>query len=192
MKTLAYLIGPPGAGKTTALRLALGDYTRTPASIAGCPTVTLESPTGPVDGLPGTITELGRDREGDFAGTDALSMSIQPKATAAMATLDGLVVAEGDRLANARFWQTCEDLGWTIRVLYLNTPLAECARRRAGRGGAQNPTWVQGRITKTRHLAEAWGAIAIDGTTDPVTTAIHLRATLATLTRPPPPRPSAL
>ena len=180
MRTLIYLVGEPGAGKTTALRTALADYARTESRAGECPVMILARPPGQAaDGLPDRITELGRDREGPFGGTDALSMSVSPKAVAALDGLDGLVVAEGDRLAHDGFLRAAEENGWQVVVMALTTsPSEAAARRRARDGGAQNETWVTGRRTKAVTLARRWGAVRIDGNRTAPMVARELRAAI--------------
>lgn len=166
MKLLVYLVGEPGAGKTTLMRAVTADRERIAAAAAPvCAHMILRPPpAGSVDGMPAQMIELGRDRD-TFGGTDALSMSIQPKAVAFMADADGLVLAEGDRLANDRFLTACEDGGWAVRVVALATPPRLAAARRKERdGGHQDPTWVTGRRTKAQRLAGRWGATVLDGT----------------------------
>jgi ribose 1,5-bisphosphokinase PhnN len=181
-RMLVYLVGEPGSGKTTAMRALTVGYARSEVSVGGCPFMRLERPTcapygpDPLPGLPLTIMELGRDREGHFGGTDALAMNISPKAIAAMGLLHpGLVLAEGDRLAHDRFLGACEDQGWTVHVAALATPPQVAAERRAERGTGQNETWVRGRRTKAVALAQRWGAARIDGTGSPEAVAATLR-----------------
>jgi len=174
-RVLVMLVGEPGSGKTTAMRALTAAYARTEVSLGGCPFMRLDSD-HPPPGMPATIIELGRDREGHFGGTDALAMNISPKAIAAMGLLHpGLVLAEGDRLAHDRFLGACEDQGWTVHVAALATPPHLAAERRAERGTGQNETWVRGRRTKAVALAQRWGAARIDGTGSPEAVAALLR-----------------
>lgn len=174
-KTLVYLVGEPGAGKSTALREAFAGYTRTEVRVGACPMMALVRSFWSGRGLPARAHELGRDRPGGFGGTDALSMSIAPRALEAMGVADGLIVAEGDRLAHNRFLSGCSGLGWRVRVLALTTPPYMAAGRRAGRGGGQNEAWVKGRRTKAVRLARLWQATPIDGTGTPEETGSLLR-----------------
>lgn len=160
---LVYVIGEPGAGKTTLLNQALAGLQRTPQRLP-VPHELLSRPVGCSSGRV-VGAHLGRSRE-LFGGTDALSMSIQP---AAQAWIAGhpyrLVVAEGDRLANARFFDICCSVGIDLQVVLLATPPAVAAQRRAARTPwrAQNERWIRGRITKTAHLADAYQALRLGG-----------------------------
>ena len=146
MRHLFCLIGQPGSGKTTVVR-------------AGLRGVASRQEFRPVphlvyrDGI-----QLGVARW-PFGGTDALPMNAQS------AVLEWLgngckyqaVVAEGDRLANSKFFRAVQAQGWQLTVAMLSCPDALAARRRAQRGGSiQNPAWVKGRITKVCRLAAEW------------------------------------
>ena len=160
---LVYLIGEPGAGKTTLLNQALGGLQRIPQQRP----IPHELLTRPVGCSSGVVigAHLGRSRE-SFGGTDALSMSIQPQAQAWIAGHPWpLVVAEGDRLANSRFFDICATVGIEVQVVLLATPPAVAAQRRAARTPwrAQNERWIRGRITKTARLADAYQAVRLGG-----------------------------
>jgi hypothetical protein len=152
-RTLIYLFGVPGAGKTSVLRGLFPDRERKQVEII-CPHVLLKQRHDhPEDGFPSVIAEIGKDREGGFSGTDALSMSIQPKALALLEMLPyPLVIAEGDRLSNLSFWQGAKAAGWAVWPILLDTPPQEAAEQRAQRGSKQNATWLAGRETKIRNL----------------------------------------
>jgi len=74
--------------------------------------------------------------------------------------------AEGDRLANDRFFTAIKESGYDLHLFYLETPIevgSERRRERAEKLGIkeQDLAWVTGRITKARNLAEKWGAIYV-------------------------------
>ncbi len=147
---LLYLLGVPGVGKSTLMaRLVQGKRRR----------VRLDPFAHTVyeDGL----VQLGRERA-DFSGTDSLSMSVMPKAIAALeAGAWPRIVAEGDRLASAKYFQAAEDAGYSLVVVLLEAPEEVCAERRAERGSAQDPSWMAGRRTKVARLAE-WVTLWLD------------------------------
>ncbi len=147
MKHFLYLIGVPGAGKSTAMGLA----------VTGIMAVKATAPFEAWE-FPGGVWLGALDR-----GTDALSMSVQPLAVEWLElSAPPAVVAEGDRLANVKFFQAVRDLGYQLEVVYLNTPAQTAAARRDRRGTDQNPTWLEGRRTKVQRLA-AWANLTIDG-----------------------------
>lgn len=150
---LLYIIGAPGAGKTTALRHALGLIPRTEQDK---PVPHIVYP-----GNPGGI-QLGAER-GKFAGTDAMAMNIQPAVLKWLETRPAQwIVAEGDRLANDAFFAGAKARGYDLSVVYLDCPpeVAEARRlKRAANGIPQNRIWVKGRETKVRRLAELWAPL---------------------------------
>jgi len=178
VRALVYLVGEPGSGKSSVMRAFTEG--RSPEERPGPPAHTRWTGDG-ADGLPPLFTELGRRRD-NFSGTDALPMNIQPAAVAWLAAQDeGLVVAEGDRLGNARFLAAAEAYGWSTMLAWMDTPADVAAARRDARGGGQNPTWVKGRRTKVARLVEGWmgeGA-ALPGTGTPEAAAHELRERVA-------------
>lgn len=172
MKRAMYLIGQPGAGKTTALGLALRGLAvyRMPKPIAHV----VYTPTYGSDHVLGV--QLGTLRD-DFGGTDALALGVQPAAEKFVRGLrvDSLV-AEGDRLANDKFFAALVEAGWELQVVWLDVPDELAAQRRAERGSKQNAAWVKGRQTKVLRLAEAWKAVRVDGTQPPAEVRAALEA----------------
>lgn len=157
---LAYLIGQPGAGKTSLLHQVTN----------GLPHMVARSPFAyTIWQGEKEVPELGPRRE-EFSGTDGLSMSVQPK------VLDWLRMemydecfGEGDRLATESFFRGCQAKGIDLQVIWLDTPdeLAHARRlARAERLGVptQSPSWVAGRVTKVRRLGEKYADVVLDGT----------------------------
>lgn len=152
---LTYVVGEPGVGKTTLLRALRGNLLGVETS----------KPFAHVLYESIGAVELGRT-EGTFAGTDRLSMNVQPKVLewASMPEY-GDVFGEGDRLANAKFFQGMKDLGYEMAIIHLRNP--ELAHRRRYRrnldlGTRQDPTWVRGRQTKVQRLASEWCNVQLD------------------------------
>jgi ribose 1,5-bisphosphokinase PhnN len=157
---LVYVIGEPGAGKTTLVDAALAGLDRMQASWP-VPHELLYS----ADELLGV--HLGRRRAG-FGGTDALSLSIQPGVLRWLAGRPpALLLAEGDRLANASFFDAVGALGHTLDLVLLQAPPGVAAGRRTRRGARQDPTWVKGRITKVARLAARYHPQVLDATRTP-------------------------
>lgn len=159
-----YLIGAPGAGKTTTMRwirFHLGVVTR-PVPVPFAHTEWMK------DGKVKAV-EYGENR-GAFSGTDALSMSVIEKAIPFTDYLGRLgvapIFAEGDRLANVRFFNAVRAAGYTLQLFYLEAPEELLADRRAQRskvygGKEQDATWVKSRATKARALAQDFRATVI-------------------------------
>lgn len=143
MKAATYIIGEPGVGKSTLV----GWLTE------GLPYEETDSPFA-FRRYDCGVTELGRRREA-FSGTDALAMDVQPKVTAYIeAVQPRLVLAEGDRLANRKFFTFLREQGYDLYVYALvGAKVAE--RQREQRGSQQNATWLAGRRTKIVNLIDS-------------------------------------
>lgn len=148
---IVYLLGLPGVGKSTALEAAIADWRH------------VEDRTTPFAHR--VFTEgivLGRYREG-FPGTDTLSMSVNPLAVDFVRRTPGLIVGEGDRLANRAFLGACPEL----TLIHLDAPpriARERARMRAAALGVkeQDASWWKARITKIDHLRARFPHHTID------------------------------
>lgn len=144
-----YVIGEPGAGKST-----LVEYLT-----AGLPYEETDSPFA-MRRYDCGVLELGRRREA-FSGTDALGMSVQPKVVQFLEGVQPkLVLAEGDRLGNGKFFASLYNLGYNLWLYELFG--ADTARRhREQRGSHQDPKWLKGRQTKVAALGERFDAIGL-------------------------------
>ncbi len=101
------------------------------------------------------VTELGARRK-DFPGTDALSMSVQPRVVEWLGdTNPQLVIGEGDRLANGKFFDAVRNLGYSLKLYVLVGEEASALHRRI-RGSEQDDKWLAGRRTKVYNLKDEW------------------------------------
>lgn len=157
MNRLVYLIGEPGAGKSTTMA----------ALTARCDRVSRRTPFAHdllVRSREVVAVELGRRRR-DFPGTDALALSVEPLARSWVPGSPApLVLAEGDRLATAGFLDAVYAAGFAVTLIWCRPPAEVAAQRRRVRGSVQDPTWITGRATKTRRLvavaqARGWPVI---------------------------------
>lgn len=140
---LIYLIGVPGAGKSTLLAAAL----------QGCPAVEVQAEPGgfALTVYPPAVCQIGRVRKA-FSGTDALSLSVQPQVVAWLPHAPfPVIVAEGDRLGNARFFEAARQVV-ALTVVLLDLDPDEAGARRAERGSSQDSIWLKGRASKVRAL----------------------------------------
>ena len=145
MKRLIYVIGQPGVGKTTAVNAALGQ-----------PESEHPKPFYHLFYADGAVCQLGRLRD-DFSGTDALSMSVQPIVEEWLRTHQvPTIVAEGDRLANGKFFASAQMAGYKLELVYLSASYPVLESRRRERGSSQNPAWLAGRRSKVQRLVAAW------------------------------------
>lgn len=145
---LVWLVGEPGAGKTTLARCLLGEV----QSLVLKPKWTIGS-----DG----VIAAGHYEGKPFDGADTISYS------GGRAAMYGylemfyanpqvkLVLLDGDRLSN----RSAVDVVGIYRSPPLRCVLvtcAEAAERRASRGTTQSPAWVKGRATKARRFWETF------------------------------------
>lgn len=140
---IIYLIGEPGIGKTTLMtaftdRLGPAEPRRKPFAHR----------------MGDDWLELG-ERRGMFSGTDALSMSVAPRAIEWLRDEHpaSLVLGEGDRLGTRSFFDQVSTFA-DLRIVALVAPPAVAAVRRAERAQPFmfNPRWLKGRITKVERL----------------------------------------
>jgi shikimate kinase len=148
MKTLIAIIGAPGTGKSTLMKEWMSrwdwSYDRD----------------GLVDHyVSGDLIVLGKYEDGEvFGGTDKLSMSVAPEVVEFLDKHQkSIVLFEGDRLTSKKFFNTVLEKGWNLRIVALDVPKEERERRYAERGSNQDPTWLQGRISKVENIVEEFG-----------------------------------
>lgn len=161
MPDLTYVIGEPGVGKSTLVQAALEGLWWHRVDKPFAHMIYKEK-----------VVQLGRNKNG-FNGTDALSMSVQPK------VLDwlklepyDLVIAEGDRLATGSFFtRVIHETSYDLTIVLLKAPADLVERRRTYRARylgvkPQDESWVAGRRTKVKHLAEVFPVIEVDASSD--------------------------
>ena len=160
-----YIIGAPACGKTTQMEKIMHGWE------------VVEHFTKPIrytvyrSGKNLNIY-LGRKRD-VFSGTDTLSFTALKFMNGLYSAWDSLgkfncVVAEGDRLANGKFFDVAKKNG-DLHLLSLE--LDELVRNERSEARAkennleiQNYEWVKSRITKHQKLAKQYGAYRIDCT----------------------------
>lgn len=183
MPRLIYLIGPPGVGKSTTMKLATDRWRAVPAGrpVLGGPFIPHELLVD--DGGVVRAVEMGSRRE-PFGGTDALSMSIGAAAIAWIASKPAdLVLGEGQRLATKPFLANAS-LHYEITLVCLSVPDEVLAARWASRGTEQSASWRKGAATRVRNIA-AWAesgavqrVVGIDASGPPGFVADEVRALL--------------
>lgn len=144
MKIIA-IGGEPGAGKTTLMKKIIEYYKVQPEYDAFKLVPYLRKD---------NVYILGKYEEGEtFAGTDRMSMAVQPEAVKFLASLptDSIVLYEGDRLFNNSFLEHCNE-NYDLQIIYLKTDKEVRQERYKERGSNQNETWLQGRETKVANI----------------------------------------
>ena len=138
--------GSPGTGKTTLFR----KYMEGKDWIVGEP-AKLVSASYNADR---DLYILGKYEEGEtFAGTDRLSMAVQPPLQEWIASNNCNILFEGDRVFNQSFLEFCMGLPDTdLQVVYLKTPKDLLEQRYKDRGSDQSEQFLRGRETKYSNL----------------------------------------
>ncbi len=97
---------------------------------------------------------LGKYDEGEvFAGTDRLSMAVQPAMQEWIASHNCNVLFEGDRIFNQSFLEFAMGLPDTdLQVVFLNAPKNILEQRYKDRGSEQSEQFLRGRETKYNNL----------------------------------------
>ncbi|WIC89121.1 adenylate kinase [Arthrobacter phage Ottawa] len=143
-RTLIYLVGEPGSGKSTAMAAATSHFQRHPQQAPLAHDLLVSE--AAIEAV-----ELGK-RRGTFSGTDALPMNAITKAEELLrSTLAPVVLGEGARLGCRRFLEAAVSAGYKVHLIHLSTPHAEAQRQQ--RGAAQKDSWVKGARTRADNLA---------------------------------------
>ena len=97
---------------------------------------------------------LGRYEEGEvFAGTDRLSMAVQPAMQEWIASHNCNILFEGDRIFNQSFLEYAMGLPNTdLQVVFLSAPKDILEQRYKDRGSDQSEQFLRGRETKYNNL----------------------------------------
>jgi pantothenate kinase len=138
--------GQPGTGKTTLFRKYMNDK-----AWIKC------EPAKLVSALYNTERDLyilGKYDDGEtFAGTDRLSMAVQPPLQEWVASHNCNILFEGDRVFNQSFLEYCMALPNTdLQVAYLKAPKELLEQRYKDRGSDQSEQFLKGRETKYSNL----------------------------------------
>lgn len=156
---LVYVIGVPGAGKTTTTTAAIRilEWTRTPGHSVTVPHDQLATADGTV-----IAAHLGRPGLG---GTDTLPLAVTPMASAWVRRIAPLtyrlVIGEGHRLGTPEFLDQHRDIA---TVVALTCSATTAVARRAARGAMPNAAWVGARVAAVEQLMpRAHRVITTDG-----------------------------
>ena len=114
---------------------------------------------------------MGFYGEGTFDGTDRLSMSCYADLEEALVCFntlypDCVLLWEGDRMARNRWINALQEQKYSVEIFHLTAEPSKTLERRNNRGSQQNPSWIAGRITGAKRLADEHNAETIDMTDD--------------------------
>ena len=145
MRKIVAVGGSPGTGKTTLFREFMKNYEWEKVE--------------PKKMLPALYCKeldlyiLGKYEEGEtFAGTDRLSMAVQPIATEFVKETASHILFEGDRIFNQSFLEMCMGLPADLQVVFLKAPKSVLEQRYQDRGSDQSEQFLKGRETKYSNL----------------------------------------
>jgi hypothetical protein len=153
MPELLYLVGAPASGKSTLAAHLVRDLPARPVpAMNGLPARIMYGNGSPV------ATQLGKLRA-SFPGTDTLPMNVGPHARNLLvdAGRPELLLAEGDRLSTATFFDAAVEAGYTLVVCAVIVDSAVLTTRRLERaeaGWSPDAAWLKGRDTKADRQAE--------------------------------------
>jgi broad-specificity NMP kinase len=138
--------GSPGTGKTTLFRKYMEGKVFQPVE-----------PAKLVSAMYNTERDLyilGKYEQDEvFAGTDRLSMAVQPAMQEWIASHNCNVLFEGDRIFNQSFLEFAMGLPDTdLQIVFLNAPKNILEERYKQRGSEQSEQFLRGRETKYSNL----------------------------------------
>ena len=140
--------GVPATGKTTLMRQFMNEFKDWK------PTEMFPKVHGHYN-RENDIYVLGKYTDGDlFAGTDKLSMAVQPKMLRYLKIVRGVkIVFEGDRLFTKSFLEEVAlDEGIEMRVMVLEVPPKTVTERHISRNDSQSEKFIKGRETKVNNI----------------------------------------
>jgi DNA polymerase III delta prime subunit len=151
MHTAVFVVGPPGVGKTSAMRVLLGeDYRRFTLEENGRVKWTFSEPYA-FAGHYGLGTFDGADtvpNDGWEPNLDYWQAEILPNKNFQFTVFDG------DRFSHANAQKRLEDAGARVLCVHLTASDEAMKARREERGSNQNETWLKGRVSKAKAFAE--------------------------------------
>lgn len=158
IRNLLYICGAPGVGKSTVMRTIRRPWDCSVERDSRVPHVLLRHPlTGHPAGM-----ELGAPRP-EFPGTDALSMSIAPRALEFLGTAPyPFAMGEGARLAARPFMECVAARGASVTLVRMVADPELLEERWRARGAKQSPSWRKGADTRARRFGE-WFSDAMGG-----------------------------
>lgn len=161
------IVGMPGTGKTTLMR----EWMEKREWVKDTPLKLLDSYIAPEGG----IRLFGKYEEGDtFAGTDKLSMAVQPVAIEYLNNpTHDVTIFEGDRLTSVKFFQEAERLGHEVSIIVLSVPDSVREQRYKDRGSDQSETFINGRRTKIQNIIDNFSGSVLTGDPSLVTEFNH-------------------
>ena len=149
MKNIIALGGEPATGKTTLMWRIIDSATdwqkiEPKKTLSAIRSESLD------------LTILGKyDRGLEFAGTDRLSMSVQPAATEFIKEATVNILFEGDRLFNRKFIDAIISCNCSFSLIYIEASRDELRNRHVDRKDTQTETFLKSRQTKYSNIVRS-------------------------------------
>lgn len=146
MRKIIAIGGEPGTGKTTLMREFMKGYEWKPVEV--------EKLVSAMYCEQLDLYVLGKYEDNQvFAGTDRLSMAVQPNAVKFVKETKSNIIFEGDRIFNQSFLEfLVEQPNTEVDIIYLTAYDATLKERYIKRGSDQSETFLRGRRTKYQNL----------------------------------------
>jgi len=149
MKKIIALGGEPATGKTTLMWRIID-------SAADWQKIEPKKTLSVIRSESLDLTILGKyDRSEQFAGTDRLSMSVQPAATEFIKEATGNILFEGDRLFNRKFIDAIISCNCSFSLIYIEASRDELQSRHVDRKDTQTETFLKSRQTKYSNIVRS-------------------------------------
>lgn len=161
------VVGMPGTGKTTMMR----EWIKKREWELDTSIKLLDS----MINNEANIRLFGKYKEGDtFAGTDKLSMAVQPVAIEYLNNPTHAVnIFEGDRLTSVKFFQEAERIGYDVNIIVLSVSDEVREQRYKDRGSEQSQKFISGRRTKVKNIIDNFSGSVLTGDPSLVTEFNH-------------------
>lgn len=161
-----FVIGPPGVGKTTAIRHLVPALRHEPALPGYFGDLDKREITKPKWTICGTTLLAGHYHGDTFDGGDTVPYSGAREALEYwrdnLLPLAKLTIFDGDRFSTQPSLEFVRATGVRVVGVHLTAPDYIIAARCIQRGSTQSPTWMKGRVTKAKNFAEKIGAYNIN------------------------------
>lgn len=150
MRTIIAVGGEPATGKTTLFRKFMEPYSWETADRAKTVTTMYNQELD--------LHILGKYEPNEvFAGTDRLSMAVQPPMKEFVSSTNSNILFEGDRLFNSSFLEFLSELKDTkLKIIYISAHEDIKHERHKDRNDSQTDKFLQGRKTKYENILSSF------------------------------------
>lgn len=146
MRKIMAVIGSPGTGKTTLTRKFMEGLEWDKQELVKL--------VPSMYNAKHDLHVIGKYEDGEiFAGTDKLSLAVQPEAIKFFKETKSNIYFEGDRLSTMSFLEFCSELPETeLSIILMKAPIEVLSERYKERGSEQSEVFLKGRATKYANI----------------------------------------